>query len=441
MLVAAGIGGQRGDGADRLGAMTAPAASPPRTILAATWALFVGVFLLTAGNGLQFTTVGVRSTVEEFDSLAIGVMTAAYYVGFLAGAGFTYRSLGRVGHLRVFAALASTASASVLLHSLFVNPVSWSLMRVATGFCIAGLFIVIESWINDQATNTTRGTLMSMYMVTVLGGRAAGQALLNVGDPAGFDLFVMSSVMVSMALVPMMMSATSAPPVVIPQRMSFAELRAIAPTGVITIFVSGWTTAVLGGLSAVYATRVGMDTGQVSLFVGSLIIGAAVLQIPIGTLSDRIRRRLVMLGVSVIAIVLLLTLASAPQTGWVPIALIGLVGGVTYPMYGLGVALTNDWIADDQRAAASMLLMIVNGVAAVIGPIVASIVMDGEPSRMFVSLAVVQAAFAAYLAVRIVVRAPKPVEAQSRFAPLADRVTAFVLQRRGGAAGSEEPDQ
>ena len=138
-------------------------------------------------------------------------MTAAYYVGFLAGAGFTYRSLGRVGHLRVFAALASTASASVLLHSLFVNPVSWSLMRVATGFCIAGLFIVIESWINDQATNTTRGTLMSMYMVTVLGGRAAGQALLNVGDPGGFDLFVMSSVMVSMALVPMMMSATSAP--------------------------------------------------------------------------------------------------------------------------------------------------------------------------------------------------------------------------------------
>jgi MFS family permease len=421
--------------------MTATAAPTPRSTLAATWALFAGVFLLTAGNGLQFTTVGVRSTVEDFDAVAIGVMTAAYYVGFLAGAGFTYRSLGRVGHLRVFAALASTASASVLLHTLFVNPVSWSLMRVATGFCVAGLFIVIESWINDQATNATRGILMSTYMVTVLGGRAAGQALLNVGDPGGFDLFVMASVMVSMALVPMMMSATSAPPVVIPEPMRFAELRSVAPTGVITIFVSGWTTAVLGGLAAVYATRVGMDTGQVSAFIGSLIVGAAIFQVPIGSLSDRIRRRLVMLGVSVIAIVLLFSMAAVPETGWVPIVVIGLVGGFTYPMYGLGVALTNDWIPDEKRAAAAMLLLIVNGVAAIIGPIVASIAMDGDPAAMFVSLAVVQCAFAAYLAVRIVVRAPKPVEAQSRFAPLADRITAFVLQRRPGHSGSEESEQ
>ncbi len=388
---------------------------PRRAILSTTWALFVGVFLLTAGNGLQFTTVGVRSTIEEFNSVAIGVMTASYYVGFLAGAVFTYRSLGRVGHLRVFR-LASTGS-------VFVSPLSWSLMRAATGFCLAGLFFVIESWINVQATNATRGVLMSSYMVTVLGGRAAGQALLNIGDPGGFDLFVMSSVMVSMALVPMMMSATSAPPVIVPERMRFAELRSVAPTGVVIIFVSGWTTAVLGGLSAVYATRVGMDTRQVSLFVGSLIVGAAAFQLPIGSLSDRIRRRLVVLGVSVGASALLLVLAAAPATGWVPIVLIGLVGGFTYPMYGLGVALTNDWIPDEKRAAASMLLMIVNGVAAIIGPIVASIAMDGDPSRLFVSLAVLHAVFAVLLAIRIVVRAPKPVDAQSRFAPIADRVT------------------
>ena len=417
-------------------------AQPPRRAnLAATWALFVGVFLLTAGNGLQFTTVGVRSTIEEFNSVAIGVMTASYYVGFLAGAVFTYRSLGRVGHLRVFAALASTGSASVLLHTLFVSPLSWSLMRVATGFCLAGLFIVIESWINVQATNATRGVLMSTYMVTVLGGRAAGQALLNVGDPGGFDLFVMSSVMVSMALVPMMLSATSAPPVIVPERMRFAELRSVAPTGVVTIFVGGWTTAVLGGLSAVYAIRVGMDTGQVSLFVGSLIVGAAVFQLPIGSLSDRIRRRLVILGISAGAIVLLLALAAAPATGWVPIVLIGLVGGFTYPMYGLGVALTNDWIPDEKRAAASMLLMIVNGVAAIIGPIVASIAMAGDPSQLFVSLAVLHAIFAFLLAIRIVVRAPKPVDAQSRFAPIADRVTAFVLQRRPVGPETDSSEQ
>jgi len=416
---------------DRLRAVTANGSPPPiRATVAATWALFVGIMMITAGNGLQFTTIGVRSTLEDFSALAIGIVTAGYYAGFLLGARFTFRALGRVGHLRVFGGLASSASASVLLHSLWIHPVSWSLMRFVTGFCMAGVFIVAESWINDRATNDTRGMLMATYMVIGIGGRAAGQGLLNLGDPEGFDLFVMSSVLVSMALVPMMMSASSAPPIVQHEPISFREMREVVPTGLITIFVAGLTTATLGGLTAVYGTKVGMGTGELSLFISALMVGAVVLQIPIGHLSDRFRRRIVMLVVAGGAAGIATTLALVASTGWVPLVLIALLGGLTYPLYGLGVAYTNDWIPSEKRAGASMILMIVNGVGAIIGPLVAALAMSTTAAGLFWTIVVVQVVFAGYLFVRIVIRAPVPVDRQTRFTPLSERATAMILRRK-----------
>ncbi len=404
-----------------------------------------------AGNGLQFSTVGIRSTVEDFNSVAIGIMTAAYYLGFLFGARFTFGALGRVGHIRVFSALASSASASVLMHSLWVTPVSWSLMRFATGFCMAGLFIVSESWLNDRATNATRGLIMSAYMVVGIGGRAAGQALLNVGDPESFDLFVMASVLVSIALVPMAMSASSAPPVVVPVAMSFREMRKLVPTGLITVFSSGLSTATLGGLLAVYATRVGMSTGELSLFITALLLGAVTLQIPIGAASDRILRRVVMLVVALTASGIAVALAMAPRTGIVPLVLIFFLGGTTYPLYSLGVAYTNDWVPDEKRAGASMVLMIVNSVGAIVGPIVASIAMTRSVAGYFWMLAAVHAAYGIYLSCRIAIRRPVPADRKSRFMPIPERATAMILsggrrlsqpiratRRHGGEASSEK---
>ena len=432
--------------------MTDTVAAPPlRSTITATWALFAGIMLIMAGNGLQFSTVGIRSTVEDFNSVAIGIMTAAYYLGFLFGARFTFGALGRVGHIRVFSALASSASASVLLHSLWVSPISWSLMRFITGFCMAGLFIVSESWLNDRATNATRGLIMSSYMVVGIGGRAAGQGLLNLGDPESFDLFVMASVLVSIALVPMAMSATSAPPVVVPVATSLREMWKLVPTGLITVFASGLSTATLGGLLAVYATRVGMGTGELSLFVTALLLGAVALQIPIGVASDRILRRVVMLFVAIAASGIAVALALAPRTGAVPLVLIFLLGGTTYPLYSLGVAYTNDWISDGERAGASMVLMIVNSVGAIAGPIVASIAMSRSVVGYFWMLAATHASYAIYITCRIVIRRPVPADRKSRFIPLPERATAMILsgsrrlsrpkksnRRHGGEASPEK---
>ena len=417
---------------------------PIRSTVAGTGALFAGIALMMAGNGLQFSTIGVGSALADFSAMAIGVLTAAYYLGFLLGALFTFGALSRVGHIRVFAAFASSASASVLLHSLWTNPATWSVLRFVTGFCMAGLFMVVESWINDRAGNHNRGLFMSAYMVVGIGARAAGQALLNVGDPGSFDLFVISSVLVSMALVPMAMSESSSPPVVTPERLTFREMWSIAPTGVVTVFASGLSTSMLSGLVAVYATRVGMSTRDVSIFVSAQLIGAVVLQIPIGAASDRFLRRPVMLLTTLGASGMAVALALGPRTGTVAVALIFLMGGFAYPMYSLGAAHTNDWIPGEQRAGAAMLIMLISGAGAVVGPIVASVAMGMAVEGLFWSVATVHAVFALFLLVRIVSRPPVLAAQKSAFAPVPERATAVILSRArrrgtGVSRGDERP--
>jgi len=203
------------------------------------WALFMGVLAMMIGNGLQGTAMGVRSTTEAFDVAVIGFIQAAYYVGFLAGSRFTIRALGKVGHVRVFAALASMASTAFVLPAMFVNPAAWLFLRLVIGFCMAGLYVVTESWLNDQSTPETRGRTLSIYMVVTMGGVTMGQLLLNVADPGGFELFVISSVLVSLSLVPMALSESSAPAVPIDTVLPFRTLFKIVPTGVVTMFFSG----------------------------------------------------------------------------------------------------------------------------------------------------------------------------------------------------------
>ena len=170
------------------------------------WALFVGLGMLMLGNGLQGSLLGIRATAEAFPTEVTGLIMSCYFLGFMAGAIVTPKVVGNVGHIRVFAALASTASAAALLHAVFVDPWIWALMRLVTGICYAGLYIVAESWLNERSTNETRGSMLSVYMVVVLGGLASGQFLLNLSDPNSFVLFVLASVLVSMALVPISIS-------------------------------------------------------------------------------------------------------------------------------------------------------------------------------------------------------------------------------------------
>lgn len=400
-----------------------PAITSP---LGSMWALFLGVGLMMVGNGLQGTLLGVRSSIEAFDTIVIGFIQAAYYVGFLVGSRFTMRALGRVGHVRVFAALASSASTAVLVHSVFINAPTWILMRLVTGFCMAGLFIVAESWLNEQATPETRGRTLSIYMIVTMAGITGGQFLLNVADPGSFELFVIASVLVSMSLVPMALSESSTPPVISTQTLPFRDLFAVVPTGVVTMFFSGAAAGSIFAFGPVYAAQIGMTTGQISLFLSAALIGAMIFQMPIGSLSDRVSRRGVMAVAAVIA-----TGASvvglATDTGFSAIIVMFVIGSTSFPIYSLAIAYTNDWIEPSQRIGASGLLVMINGVGAIIGPLVASTLMTNfTPSAYFWSLILTHGAIATYVIFRIVVGDPVPIADQTAYQPIPARSSAVV---------------
>ena len=202
-------------------------------VIASAWALLLGTGMLMLGNGLQNSLLGVRASLEGFETTTTGVIMSGYYVGFLAGSTLTPKIVKNVGHVRVFSALASLASAAVLLHAVFVNPVSWIGMRMITGFCYAGIYVVSESWLNQRATNETRGQLLSVYMVVLLGDMAVGQFLLNLAPPDGFVLFVVASVLISLAMVPIALTAGSAPAFEAPSRVSPWQLYKLSPLGMV----------------------------------------------------------------------------------------------------------------------------------------------------------------------------------------------------------------
>ena len=229
------------------------------SILRSTWALMLGIGLLMLGHGLQGTLLGLRANMEGFPSAVTGVVMSGYYIGLLIGSLRVPTLVARVGHVRVFGALLSLGSTTILFQALFVEPVAWFLMRLLTGYCFAGAFIVAESWLNGSATNETRGRLLSLYMVVQMGGMAAGQFLLNLADPRGFDLFILVSVLISIAAVPMLLTAVAAPTVTSPRDIGLLELYRLSPLGVVGIAGVGIANSGLFSMGPVYATQEGLS--------------------------------------------------------------------------------------------------------------------------------------------------------------------------------------
>lgn len=419
-----------------------PLISPSNTA-AASWALFAGIALLMIGNGLQGSLIGVRAEFEGFSTAATGFVMACYFAGFLAGTRAATKALQSVGHIRVFAALASVASTATLVHLLAVMPVTWALMRFATGLCVAGLYVVAESWINDLATNATRGRLLAIYMVVTMGGVALGQFLLNVADPRSFELFILASVLISLSLVPMALSGRSAPPTRIPESMSLKDLAAIVPTGLVVSLLVGMGAGALMGIGPVYAASAGLSTSQIALFMGAPMVGGMALQFPIGSLSDRVSRRGVMFFVAIAATVSAAGLLFAPTASPLTYLLMFLVGGFSFPLYSLSIAYTNDWIRPEQTTPASALLVTINGLGAVIGPLLAAGLIIGLGTRWyFASLAATHGAIGIYLAWRIAFRDALPTERQGAFLPFPARASAgavALVARRPRRRKRQEP--
>ena len=406
--------------------------------ISSAWALLLGIALIMLGNGLQNTLLGVRATLEGFGTGVTGLVMTAYFVGFVAGSTIVPRLLANVGHIRVFAALASLASSAVLVHTVFVTPLTWGLVRIVTGFCFAGLYVVAESWINEAATNKTRGQLLSVYMIMVLGGTGSGQLLMNLSDPRGFELFVLVSVLISVALIPITLSVGRAPPFEAPESIGVRALFRASPLGVAGAFLIGIAHAALYTMGPVYGTEIGLTVERVSLFIAAALFGGLVLQWPIGWLSDRFDRRRVIVAVAWVA-----TGASfAAGTGGVgsyPLLIVStaLLGGMSMPLYSLCGAHTNDHLTPRQIVAASATLVLVGGFGLMMGPSLAAALMQlTGPAGIFWLLALVHGGIGAYGLYRMMRREPVPLDEQRTYDPVSLRTSPIVQAQ----TGSEEAE-
>jgi MFS family permease len=385
-----------------------------------SWALLLGVALIMLGNGLQTSLLGLRATDEGFATGATGLVMSAFYVGFLAGSRLTPRIVRDVGHIRVFAAWASMASVAILLHGLWVHPVPWTLFRFLTGFCYAGLYVVAESWLNDRADNDSRGQLLSTYMVVQYLGLAGGQLLLNLAAPAELVLFVLTSALISLSLVPISLTTSAIQPANDHESLPLRRLFRLSPLGVITCAGAGLSTGALLGMGAVYAESIDLSVGQISLFMAALILGAASFQFPLGRLSDRIDRRRVILALNLVAVCrVCLAFFGMGRGMGTTMALIYCVGGVTMPVYALGVAFTNDDLRPSQMVAASSSLVLVFGLGASLGPLTVATTMSlFGPGGFFLAIASMHGAIALFALLQIARRTPRIPEDQDDYLPV-----------------------
>lgn len=353
-----------------------PGAPDLRTSLRVASPLFIGLTILLTSVGLQNAIIGLRASVEGFTSGEIGLVMSMYYVGFLAGSRRAPADLARVGHIRVFAALAAVASASVLLHPVLVSPIAWGLLRAASGYCISGLYVTAESWLNAESHNAIRGAVLSVYLVVLGVGLSAGQLLLNAAPVEGPNLFIMASVLSSLSLLPLVLTPTPGPRFVEPERLPLRAVIAMVPLGVAGCFVSGVTQGALFGLGAVYGDRIGLGTGELSVLLTLITVGGVVLQFPIGALSDRVDRRIVIAVTDLAAagVAVLMVPVTDPATMlWL---LAFLLGGMSLPMYGYAVAHANDFLTEQQVVPVAGTLVLVFGAGAALGPVGVSAAMD-----------------------------------------------------------------
>src|SRR6056297_425862 len=387
-------------------------------VLSGAWALLLGMMLLQVGNGMQGTLLGIRGALEGFSTLEMSVVMSSYFLGFLFGSRMAPEMLRRVGHVRVFAALGSMISAVLILYPTITEPWAWSIGRVLIGFCFSGVYVTAESWLNNSASNATRGKALSLYMMVQMVGIVSAQAIMVLADPSGYVLFVIPSVLVSLAFAPILLSVSPTPAFDTTKPLSLRQIMAISPLGCVGMFLLGGVFAAQFGMAPVYGAEAGLSVAEISLFVSIFFVGSLVLQYPIGWLSDRMDRRVLICGAAAVMGAGALG-GIALGSSMIPLLVSAFViGGMSNPLYSLLIAYTNDFLDHDDMAAAAGGMVFINGLGAVTGPLITGWLMGViGPQGFFVVIAVLSMSIAAYAAYRMTQRAaPTPEQTDSYMA-------------------------
>lgn len=410
-----------------------------------SWALLLGVLLLMIGNGLQGTALGLRGSAEGYSAQTMSFVMSAYFAGFLIGSRVTPGLIQRVGHVRVFAALGSLISAAFILYAAIPVPVSWAIMRLIVGICFSGVYVVAESWLNDSSTNETRGQTLSLYLIVQMVGIISAQGIANIADPEGYTLFVIMSVLVSVAFAPILLSVSPAPVFQISTPMSLKRLFEVSPLGMVGIFLLGGVFSATFGMSAVFGSEAGLSVAQTTTFIALIFFGGMVVQYPVGWLSDKLDRRLLIIGTTTIGVAAIFLLSPFLEDVLVLYVLALIIGGVTNPLYSLLIAYTNDYLEPADMTSASGGLLFVNGLGAIAGPLIIGWMMNRfGPMSYFVYLATLMGMIAIYALYRMTQRAGVAVNETSAYTailPQASPVAVEVAQEHAiELAQSDEKD-
>ena len=391
----------------------------------ASWTLFFGLLMISAGSGLQNVLLGTRAPEIGFSNIATGFVMSGYFVGIFFGSIIVPHILAAVGHVRVFGAMSAIASAAVLMHIAFGDPILWAFMRLASGFGFAGMYIVCESWLNDKATNETRGQLLSLYMIVNIGGMGLGQLMIGLGETGGVGLFLMASVIVSIAVVPILVTVSPAPNFEAPDRLGFRRLIQVSPLSVVGMAVCGLIISMLFGMGPVYGRNLGLNNTEIGYFMTSIMVGTLLLQYPVGRLSDKFDRRVVIFGAASTSAVCI-SIASLFDAGqFTHLLLFTMIfGGLTFSLYSLFIAHANDFLTPSQMVAMSSGLLMVNGAGAVVGSPFAATTIEVFGSRSFMpTIAIILAGLSIFILIRMRIRDSVPTEAQGPFVAFPKNLT------------------
>lgn len=412
-------------------------------VMQGSWALLLGMLFLQLGNGLQGTLLGVRGELEDFSTFEMSIVMSAYFVGFLGASKLVPDLIRRVGHVRVFAALASFISAILILYPLLVNPWVWTGGRIIIGFCFCGVYITAESWLNNAATNENRGQLLSSYMVVQMAGIVAAQLLLLTGDPSGFELFVLISVLVSISFAPILLSITPTPAFETTKPMSIKELFSTSPLGCVGMFFLGGIFSAQFGMAPVFGTSAELSLPQISIFVAAFYIGAMVFQFPVGWLSDRMDRRILIVATSAIGFIAAVSAIFGENIFIILLGSAFFIGGMSNPLYSLLIAYTNDFLEPDDMASASGGLLFLNGLGAIGGPLFTGYLMtELGPSGFFVILAALLGLLTVYGFYRMTQRGISDVDTSSYATVLpTTSVVAVEIAQELAIEAAEELDE
>ena len=377
-----------------------------------SWALFLGYGILIVAHGLQGNLLGLRAVLENFNIIATGALMSGYFVGYFIGANVVPDLVGKVGHIRVFAAFASTASLSILLHSVIVDPYVWILGRFITGFSIISIYVVVESWLNDRATNRTRGKVLSIYMIITFIGIGLGTLLLNFNSPTNYEPFILVSLLLSIALVPILLTKRKPPTFKKISRIKIKELYKISPLGTFSMFCVGFIHPAIFTMGAVYGALMNFSVLEISLYLFLITLAGALFQWPIGYLSDLFDRRIILIITalvgSILSILCFFSVTVSPDfinlsDNWKNIIqhisnhrfvfyiFISLYAGMSLPLFSLNLAYVNDFLPKEKFVSAGAGMQIIFGLSAMISPFVCSFFMrELGPNGIFVFLFIFQ---------------------------------------------------